>query len=354
MANIGLNQLFPSARFLSTDSSGDVQEVTAQNGSNASASIQGIKIDAVALEEAGNGITFQIAESNGIADSISASNGNVTLSLKDLASNYKLGEGYTVDAVDPVDAVDAVSATASIQGIDITAVGVGTNGNGITFEITENQTTNSISASGNTVTLGLDNTATDYKLNEYSIRTDSSVSHTGISIGSYIYFIADDTLSMKKISDGSNTDVSFTAGSSYEVVDKDGTNRPIIEVSGEQYAFYVGNFKITWGQRLDSILTLLQTADTDVSSLVNFSITGNDSDNLTGTGSTITANGTDAIAGVPGVDAINNPSIKSIIESADTEVTNLVTLSIIGNDSEFLTGDRLIVMFSSAKGRVRK
>jgi hypothetical protein len=228
MANIGLNTIFPSARFLSTDASGDVQEVTAQGGSNASATIQGIKIDAVALEQAGNGITFAIAESNGIEDSISATNQTVTLSLKDVATNYQLGTAYSVDAVEAiegVDPVDAVSSTATLDGIDIVAVAEGTSGDGITFEITEENEGDSISAVDSTVTLALDKVASDYKLNEYSIDVSGTTGHTSIPEGAFIYFIADDTLTIRNESIGSNEEVSFTAGSSYEVVAKDGSGR---------------------------------------------------------------------------------------------------------------------------------
>jgi hypothetical protein len=344
MANIGLNTIFPSARFLSTDASGDVQEVTAQGGSNASATLQGIKVDAVALEQAGNGITFAIAESNGVEDSISATNQTVTLSLKDVATNYQLGTAYTVDAVEAiegVDPVDAVSSTATLDGIDIVAVAEGTSGDGITFEITEENEGDSISAVDSTVTLALNKVASDYKLNEYSIDVSGTTGHTSIPEGAFIYFIADDTLTIRNESIGSNEEVSFTAGSSYEVVAKDGSGRPIIEIDGTQYAFLVSNFKTTWGERLDSIATILGTAQTDVTDLVSLSISGADSDNLSGVGNVQTANGADAIAGVDavaGVDAINNPSIQSILDLADVDVTNLVTLSITGDAEDFLTG----------------
>lgn len=337
MANIGLNTIFPSARFLATDSKGDVQEVTSSTGSNASASLQGIDVAPVALEEAGNGITFAIQESNGVADTISAVDNTITLSLSDVATNYKLGESYVVTAIAPV---DSVSSSANLQGIEIESVAVGTNGDGITFEITEQNSSDSISGSVNTITLALFKNASDYKLNQYSIDTDSGSAHTGIQIGEFIYFITDDTIAWKDVSTATNVSLSFTSGTSLEVVGKDGTGRPIVEVGGTQYAVMATNYKTTFGRRLDSIATIISSAGSDVTSLVSISISGADADNLTGTGSVVTSGGVNAQAGVDGV---NNPSISSILDGAQSDVTDLVSFTITGQTTDFLTGAGSVV-----------
>ena len=338
MANIGLNTIFPSARFLATDSKGDVQEVTSSTGSNASASLQGIDVAPVASEEAGNGITFAIQESNGVADTISAVDDTITLSLSDVATNYKLGESNVITAVAPV---DSVSSSANLQGIEVESVAVGTNGDGITFEITEQNSSDSISASGNTITLALFKGASDYKLNEYSIDTTDSSGHTGLLVGEFIYFISDDTLTTwRDEATNTTTTLNFTAGDSFEVISKDGTGRPIVNVDGTNYVVYATNYKTTFGRRLDSIATIISSAGTDVTSLVSLSISGADADNLSGTGSVVTSGGVNAQAGVDGV---NNPSISSILDGAQSDVTDLVSFTITGQTTDFLTGTGSVV-----------
>lgn len=216
---IGLNTIYPSAKFISTDSKGDLQEITALDETNASATIQGIKVDSVA------------------------------------------------------------------SGVD---------GNGITFSITEQNSSDSISANGNTITLALNKDAHDYRLNEYGIDASSSASHLGIDVGEIIYFISDDSLAFRNIDTGTNETLDITAGTSLEVVDEDSSSRPIVEIDGTQYAVLAGNFKVTWGERLDSISTIISNAQSDVTNLVSLSITGANSENLTGTGSVVTEGGNPA------------------------------------------------------------
>jgi len=249
---IGLNTIYPSARFIDTDAKGDVQEVSAQDASDASASIQGIQIDAV-------------------------------------ASNV--------------------------------------DGNGITFQITENNVGDSITATDNTVTLGLFKQASDYRLNEYSIDTLSTSAHTGIEIGEFIYFIADDTVSWKENATGTSTNVNVTAGTSLEVIGKDGTNRPVVVIDGTEYAVMAGNYKTTFGRRLDSITTILGTASTDVTDLVSITLTGSDSDNLTGTGSVVTEGGNLA------VESELNPNSKYLL----LDIADIYDLE----ESEILDGRKL-------------
>lgn len=213
---IGLNTIFPSAKFISTDSKGDVQEITAQ---------------------------------------------------------------------------DATDATASIQGVQIDAVASSVDGNGITFQITENNSSDAITATGNTVTLALSKSASDYRLNEYGIDTSSSASHLGISVGSYIHFISDDTLDWRDEATNATESLNFTAGQSVEVTGKDGSSRPIVTIDSTNYVVLAGNFKTTWGERIDSVSTILGTASNDVTDLVSITLTGQDSDNLTGTGSVVTEGG---------------------------------------------------------------
>lgn len=231
MADITVNQVFPSAKFIATNNKGDLQEVVGADATASTGSIQGIKVDSIATGISANGITFTIAENNGSSDSISISGTDVTLSLKESATLYFLGQSNP-----------AVSASVSIQGIDIEADASGSAGNGITFEILEsNGAGNTITASGNTITLDLELSANSYQLSD--------------------------------------------------------------------------------------IQTILSSAGSDVTDLVDFTFSGNPSDSLTGTGSVITANGRDEVN-----------SISNILSGAGTDVTDVVDFSITGANSDALTG----------------
>ena len=243
MADISVNQVFPSAKFISTNNKGDLQEVVGADATTASGSLQGISVESVATGSASNGITFSITE-NGSSDEVSISGQDVTLTLSSSASLYLL------DQANP-----AVTATASIQGIEIEADASGSAGNGITFEILEsNAVGNTITASGNTITLDLELSATSYQISD--IQTIISGAGTDVTD------LVDITFS------GSSSDSLTGVGS-------------VITVNGRD--------------EVASVSSILSSAGTAVTDVVGFTITGNASDALTGAGSVTLADATDAV-----------------------------------------------------------
>lgn len=318
MADININAVFPSAKFIVTDSKGDLQEVVGQEATSSNATLQGIKIESVAKGAEQNGITFSITEGSGSTDALTITDDDITLALEQSASTYFLNQ------VNP-----AVRASTSLDGIKIDAVDDGSAGNGITFEITDgNGSADAISATSDKITLALDKDASDYKLNEYSIDDRANAGHTGIPVGAFIYFIDDATFDMKNQSTNANESKTFTAGESHEVVSKDGTQRPIITLSGTDYAFLVTDYKVKWGERLEKISTLIANAGTDVTDLATITITGSDGSNLTGTGSVTTSGGRNEA-----------DSIKNILDGAGSEITDVVSFTITGANSDPLTGE---------------
>jgi|13_taG_2_1085334.scaffolds.fasta_scaffold29052_1 hypothetical protein len=251
MADIQVNQVFPSAKFIETDSKGDLQEVVGADATNSTASLQGIKIDSIATGIGSNGITFSITENNGSADSISINGSDVTLSLNESASLYFLGQ------TNP-----AVKASASIQGIEIEADVDGSAGNGITFEILEsNGSANSISASGNTITLDLELSASSYQLSD-----------------------------VETILNGAGTDVT-------DLVDFTYSGNPSDSLTS------AGAVTTTNGRdEVESISNILSGADSSVTDVVDFTITGANSDALTGASSVTLADATDLVTPDLGAD----------------------------------------------------
>ena len=264
MADINITAVFPSAKFIVTDDKGDLQEVVGFDATSSKGALQGIEIESVEKGADQNGITFSISENNGSADTLSLDGTDITLDLKDNANTYFLNQ------INP-----EVDASVSLQGIKIDAEDAGSAGNGITFQITENNSSaDSITATSDTITLALDKQATDYKLNEPGINTDSSASHIQLTTGDTIYFIDDATLSMGNQSTSSQESVTFSAGDEYTIKSNDSSGRPIIDVSGTDYSFYAGGFQVTWGEKLDSITSILSSASTDVTNLATITITG--------------------------------------------------------------------------------
>ena len=79
----------------------------------ATASIQGIEIEADADGSAGNGITFEILESNGVGNTITASGNTITLDLELSASTYQLSDIETIINGAGTDVTDLVDITYS-------------------------------------------------------------------------------------------------------------------------------------------------------------------------------------------------------------------------------------------------
>jgi hypothetical protein len=146
MATVNSTAIFPSIKYIATDDLGDLQEVVGSYATNASKTHDGLTFTAVADGEAGNLVSIAIVED----ESATGLSFDVT------------GEAITLTA-ESAPSVPEVSATADSlthDGVTYTAVNAGAN-SGITITISESQGADAISASGNAITIELDDLVTN-------------------------------------------------------------------------------------------------------------------------------------------------------------------------------------------------
>ena len=93
MADITASSIYPSIKFISTDSNGDLQEATGVVATAATASLQGISLTSVATGDSANATKFQITE-NLTADELVyvSADDKIALRLANSANLYKLNE----------------------------------------------------------------------------------------------------------------------------------------------------------------------------------------------------------------------------------------------------------------------
>jgi hypothetical protein len=92
MADIGINSVFPSAKFLSTDSRGDIQEIISVDAVPAFVDIDGLTFTAKTGGTGGNNLSVEIIDNVGSGGMAYSSNGNAfTISLEEVADQYSLG-----------------------------------------------------------------------------------------------------------------------------------------------------------------------------------------------------------------------------------------------------------------------
>ena len=91
MADISVNSVFPNSKFLVTDSNGDVQEVSGQNATSASADIDGLTFTAKTAGANGNNLSVQIIDNVGSGNVTYNNNGDLfVISMELTADNYTL------------------------------------------------------------------------------------------------------------------------------------------------------------------------------------------------------------------------------------------------------------------------
>lgn len=244
MANIAVSAVFPSAKFIQTDSKGDLQEVVGSDATSSSATYQGISIESVDTGTSANGITFRITESTGSPDAISESSNVVSLDLENLASLYYL------DQANP-----AVKASGSGLDLSVEAITAGEAGNNISVEINDQQSSDGISVSGNVVEI----TLTGYSYNRTLNDISTIISGAGASVTALVSLSVTGSLS-------------------------DPASSGVINLSGGR-------------DEIQSISDIISGAGTDVTDLVTITITGSASDPLTGAGARTLSGATDATAG---------------------------------------------------------
>ena len=261
MADISVNAVFPTAKFITTDDKGDLQEVVGVDATNAFGSIQGIRVESVDTGSNGNSIVFAISENNGASDSVSINGTDVTLSLKDSATNYFLNQVNL-----------ATSAIATIQGIEIEAVSTGATFNTVTFTIAENNNTaDSISIVGDDITLDLEASASEYQLNQVNPAVQATASIQGIEIEA-------DAIG------------SLGNGITFEILENNAT-ADSISATGNTVSLDLQNGANTY--QISDIQNIVAGAGTDVTDLVNITFSGSTTDFLTSADSVATSGGKD-------------------------------------------------------------
>ena len=92
MADIGLNSVFPSAKFLTTDNKGDIQEIISVDAVSAFKDIDGLTFTAKVGGTSGNSITVEIIDNIGSGGIAYSNTGDAfTISLEEVADQYSLG-----------------------------------------------------------------------------------------------------------------------------------------------------------------------------------------------------------------------------------------------------------------------
>jgi len=116
--SIAVTDLLPSAKFLETDASGDINEVLATSASTASLTLDGILFTAEEAGADGNDISIEIIDSVGSGGVDISNSGNaITISLQESADQYSRAGFITEwDNNAPSSVTDLVSASASSSG----------------------------------------------------------------------------------------------------------------------------------------------------------------------------------------------------------------------------------------------
>ena len=126
MADIGVSAVYPNAKFLTTDSKGDVQEVIGVDATNASADIDGLTFTAKTAGASGNNLSVEIIDNVGSGGIAYSNNSNAfTISLEENANQYSLS-GLKGD-------IASNAPQAFTDAFDVTYTNSGTSSNNLTI-----------------------------------------------------------------------------------------------------------------------------------------------------------------------------------------------------------------------------
>lgn len=144
MATVNTTAIFPSARFISTDSLGDLQETLGAIATKAQLSHNGLVFQAVTAGEAGNSITLEIVGSN------SAEGLEFTGTGNSITATFATSDGVPGTPEVPAEADELIH-----DGVTYSAVVAGAN-SGLLVTINESQAADAISYDSGTKTLTID------------------------------------------------------------------------------------------------------------------------------------------------------------------------------------------------------
>ena len=122
MADISVNSVFPNSKFLVTDSNGDVQEVSGQNATSASADIDGLTFTAKTAGANGNNLSVQIIDNVGSGGVAYTNTGDAFLISMELTA-----DNYTLTAIKTHYGNHAPSEFTDVFDVSYTATGTSSN-----------------------------------------------------------------------------------------------------------------------------------------------------------------------------------------------------------------------------------
>ena len=125
MADISVSSVFPSAKFLLTDSKGDIQEISGEDATASSADIDGLTFTAKTAGANGDNLSVEIIDNVGSGGMAYSNNGDAyTISLEESADQYSLS-GLKND-------ISTNASQAFLDAFDITYTSTGTSSNTLT------------------------------------------------------------------------------------------------------------------------------------------------------------------------------------------------------------------------------
>lgn len=131
MATINSSAIFPSIKFISTDSLGDIQEVVGTSAVASSLTIDGLTFTADVAGVDGDNITIELIEgqaSNGVVGvEFSASGNAITIATENGASTYTQGDVETAFGSAPASVTDLVDLSVASSGTSLTSTFSATN-----------------------------------------------------------------------------------------------------------------------------------------------------------------------------------------------------------------------------------
>ena len=190
--------------------------------------------------------------------------------------------------------VAATAATASLQGISLTSVATGDSANATKFQITENLTADELVyvSADDKIALRLANSANLYKLNERAGDISGTPTWT---TGDKIIIVNTGTISGSD-SGGTTATFNVTAGDVFDIASVSTSGKPVIHENNDTaqttLELFNSGYGSEYGRMIESISNIIATAGTDVTDIATVTITGADSDNLTGNAS-VTLQGAD-------------------------------------------------------------
>jgi hypothetical protein len=332
--SVATSEVFPSAKFISTNAVGELQDVESVPATKASGNLDGIVFESKTAGIAGNSTSVEILQdtSGGIVYGVTGQAIQVTLggsaqvagskasgSIEGLnfeaASEGVAGNSTNVEIKLGGDLGSNAVAASLVYSTDVTfsAVTAGAAGNSLSVQVTANTgNPDQYSMTGDELHIQLQNAATATTVQDF---VDNFNNNAGSSITSIIT-AAVTGLGTNNLAAGGIAKTSLSGGAD-AVNAVDGINKYTLD---QIKADFDANAPI------------------GVSSLIALSVGSNGSGNLTSTGSVTLSGGSNSVAAVLGINAYTRDEIKADFDAnAPQEAKDLINVSISSGGSANLS-----------------